>query len=232
MVKFKKFLFFTFGKRNSVRVFYLIIILLFPFNLLAQDSNREPEMLNLYGKIVTIDSLKPIENVQVMSRNNFIGTFSDASGNFIIPVVRNDSLRFSRVGYMTFTVFVNDSILSLPTPVSFYMIADTVKIKEVVIKGFPDFGVFKVIVGNMKPLKLGFDINKDLQKKIWLYRNPPVGASMTGPVQILYDLFNQKAILERKLIRNRKKYNKHMIKEGRIQDTIPSKPDYMQLPPH
>lgn len=232
MVKFKKLLFFTIANQNSARFFYLIIILLFPFNLLAQDNDKDVEMLNLYGKIMTADSLKPIENVKVMNRNNFIGTYTDTSGNFIIPVVRNDSLRFSRVGYMSYTVFINDSILSRSMPISFFMVRDTLKIKEVVIKGFPDFGVFKVIVGNMKPLKLGFDINKDLQKKIWLYRNPPVGASMTGPVQILYDLFNQKAVLERKLIRNRKKYNKQMIKEGRLQDTIPSKPDYMQLPPH
>lgn len=49
-----------------------------------------------------------------------------------------------------------------------------------------------------------------------------------GPIQALYDMFNYMARLQRRLERNRKAYNDQLIKEGRIQDTIPEVPEHQR----
>ncbi len=200
--------------------------------LLMGQQHEEPELVGLTGVLLSSDSLKPIPDAEVYSRENLFGTFTDSTGHFTVAIVLGDTLLFSSLGYSERMVAINDSILTMKSPVPFYMSLDTVLINEVVIHAFWDYRTFKQMIINMKPRTHPFDVSKDLEKNPLLYKNPSTGFSTEGPVQALYDLFNAKAVLQRQLIRNRRQYNRNMIKLGKIQDTIPTIPDYMREKQH
>lgn len=200
--------------------------------LLMGQKHEEPDIIELNGVLLTSDSLKPIPDAEIFSKENFMGTFTDSTGNFSLAVVLGDTLLFSSMGYSDRLVAVNDSILALKSPARFFMSLDTLEISEVVIHAYPSYGQLRQKIGNMKSKTQPFDIFNDLKKNPLLYRKPNTGISVEGPVQLLYNLFNAQAVLQRKLIRNRKAYNRHMVRIGRPQDTIPSIPDYMRAKQH
>ena len=212
-------------------ILFVLLCLNAPLLLMAQQ-HAEPELIGLTGVLLSSDSLKPIPDAEVYSRENFLGTFTDSTGRFNIAVVLGDTLLFSSLGYSDKMVAVNDSILSQKPPARFFMSLDTVLINEVVIHAFWDYRTFKQMIIDMKPRTHPFDVSKDLERNPLLYKEPNTGFTTEGPVQALYDLFNAKAVLQRQLIRNRRQYNRNMIKLGKIQDTIPTIPDYMREKQH
>jgi hypothetical protein len=212
-------------------VLLMLALINLPLLMMGQQ-HEEPELIGLTGILLSSDSLKPIRDAEVFSRENFLGTFTDSTGRFTIAVVLGDTLLFSSLGYANMMVKVDDSILALKPPARFLMSMDTVLINEVIIHAYWDYRTFKQMIINMKPQTHPFDITKDMKKNPWLYKQPSVGYTTEGPVQFLYDLFNANAVLQRQLIRNRRLYNRNMIKLGRIQDTIPVMPDYMREKQH
>ncbi|MBE0650910.1 MAG: carboxypeptidase-like regulatory domain-containing protein [Bacteroidales bacterium] len=196
------------------------------------QQHEEPELIGLTGVLLSSDSLKPIPDAEVFSRENILGTFTDSKGRFTIAVVIGDTLLFSSLGYADKMVAINDSILSLRPPARFYMSLDTIRINEVVIRGYWDYRTFKQKIINMKIQTHPFDVTEEMEKNPLLYKQPNTGFTMEGPVQLLYDMFNSSAVLQRQLVRNRRAYNKRMIKMGLAKDTIPSTPDYMREKQH
>lgn len=190
----------------------------------AQQSKYR--LVELSGIVLSADSLKSVADAQILSKKNFLGSFSDTLGRFNIIVSSDDSLMFSSLGYVRKIVPITDSILALPQPVIFTMTLDTVLIHEIVIHAFWDYETFKQMVLHMKPAPY-IDIKKELEKNPLLYQQPTQSLTIKGPVQALYDLLNQKAVIQRKLINNRKAYNRKMIRLGRPEDTIPTTLDYM-----
>ena len=218
--------------RLGVKSFLFALMCINQPLLLMGQQHEEPELIELTGVLLSSDSLKPIPDAEIYSRENFLGTFTDSTGHFNVAVVLGDTLLFSSLGYSDRMVAINDSILSMKSPARFYMSLDTVLINEVVIHAFWDYRTFKQMIINMKPQTHPFDVSKDLEKNPLLYKDPSTGFTAGGPVQALYNIFNAKAVMQRQLIRNRRQYNRNMIKLGKIQDTIPTIPDYMREKQH
>lgn len=200
--------------------------------LMMGQQHGDPDVIALRGVLLSSDSLKPIPDAEVFSRENYMGTFTDSKGNFTLAVVLGDTLLFSSMGYSDKLLAVNDSLLALKPPVRILMSLDTIQISVVVIHAFPTYSQLKQRILKMKSKNLPFDIYKDLENNPLLYKEPSTGYTMEGPVQFFYDLFNARAVLQRDLIRNRRAYNRNMIRLGRPQDTIPSMPDYMREKQH
>ena len=218
-------------KAGVKSILFLLICANVPLMMLAQQ-HQEPDLIEITGVLLSSDSLKPIPDAEVYSKQNVVGTFTDSKGNFSIIVVLGDSLLFSSLGYGDMEVAVDDSLLSLKPPIPFYMKLDTIQMHEVVIRAHWGYRMFKQKILNMKMQTHPFDVTDELNKNPLLYRKPSTGISAGGPVQLLYNIFNAQAVLRRKLIHNRKAYNRHMIKIGKPQDTIPSTPDYMREKQH
>jgi len=70
---------------------------------------------------------------------------------------------------------------------------DTVNIQEVVVRSFYDWPTFKYLFVNMKPIKpVTVEwLNEELNRSLEEVRSQPL--SIKGPIQALYDLFNQHA---------------------------------------
>jgi len=209
----------------------LIFLCLFVFQGNLKAQNKKAELMEISGILLSADSLQAVADAQILSKDNYVGSFGDTLGRFNIVVNPGDSLMFSSLGYQTKVVPVTDSLLSLPQPITFRMVLDTVLIHEIVIHAFWNYETFKFMVTHMKPAPY-YDLKKELDQNPLLYKEPNQAFTVGGPIQALYNWLNKKAVLQRKLIRNRRAYNQKMIDLGRPQDTIPSKPEYMQEKQH
>ena len=209
----------------------LIFLCLFVFQGNLKAQNKKVELMEISGILLSADSLQAVADAQILSKDNYVGSFGDTLGRFNIVVNPGDSLMFSSLGYQTKVVPVTDSLLSLPQPITFRMVLDTVLIHEIVIHAFWNYETFKFMVTHMKPAPY-YDLKKELDQNPLLYKEPNQAFTVGGPIQALYNWLNKKAVLQRKLIRNRRAYNQKMIDLGRPQDTIPSKPEYMQEKQH
>jgi len=178
------------------------------------------------GTVLTSDSLLPVPNTHIISKFNRWGTISDDKGQFRMAVSLVDSVLFTSIGFKPKIIFINDSARKKLGHFQIFMEKDTVLINEVIIRAFYDYRTFKQMIVEMEPLSLD-QFYPDWEGTELLYKQP-VPTGFKGPVQALYDWLNRSARLQRKLIRNRKEYNKLMIQMGRPQDTIPAIPEYMQ----
>ncbi|MBK9291913.1 MAG: carboxypeptidase-like regulatory domain-containing protein [Bacteroidetes bacterium] len=206
-----------------------LIILLFmlplSMSLVAQDYIR------LEGMVLSSDSLLPQKNVHIISRMTRSGTISDAQGRFTLRALPVDTIFLSAVGYRRRVVAFDQSFLREGETWKVLITKDTITMDEVVVRSFYDWPTFRhmfVRMPSIKPVNLE-SINEEL-KDILLYMQP---APMTikGPIQTLYDLFNDAARLQRRLERNRRAYNQQLMREGRYDELIPEEPEHKYRPP-
>ncbi len=207
--------------------FFLLLTVFFkPYATQAQTQNDS--IVGIHGILMSSDSAGPIADAQIFSRDTYFGSFSDTTGRFFITVSRNDSIMLYALGYITKIIPVTDSLLQQPQPVVFHMALDTILIHEVIIHAYWDYHTFKQMLIHMTPAESSYDITNDLKKRPLLYKEREGHIYLFSPIQTLYNLLNQKAVIQRRLIHIRKMYNRRMIKLGRPQDTIPTRLDYMQ----
>jgi len=205
------------------------MLILFAGKSSVKGQQQLDSLLILDAVILTSDSLLPVHNAHIISKFTRWGTISNQEGRFKLYVQNNDSILITSIGFgstiiqMNPDCFIDDSVYVIQ------LSKDTVTINEVVIRGYWDYTTMKQIVVDMQPMDLG-QFYPDWTGTELLYKSARP-ASFKGPVQALYDVFNRSARLQRKLIRNRKEYNKIMNQMGRSSETIPVKPEHMQESP-
>src|SRR5580704_4886432 len=76
-----------------------IIVLSSPFFARAQFDKLRDSVIQVYGFVMTSDSLKGIPGVtvKVVGRNQ--GTFTNDQGVFELPLLKGDVIEFSSIGY-------------------------------------------------------------------------------------------------------------------------------------
>ena len=212
---------------------YIVFVFLVSFFSLKNGqvkAQRLPDSVAVFiGRVLTADSLKPLENTHIISKFNHWGTISNEKGLFRMYVSHNDSLLITTIGYRPVILHVNDSMINREEPFPVLMQVDTIQINEVIIRAFWDYETFKLIISKMEPLDFDYDrinFNENL-----LLALPPSGTGL-HPIQALYNRFNKDARLERKLIKIREQYNELMMQMGRAEDTIPPMPEYLQESQH
>lgn len=194
----------------------------------SQDLQKN--LLVLEGQILTGDSLLPIPNAHIISKFNSWGTISNDQGMFIMYVSPYDSILFTSIGFGKKIVMVDDSVMQNARNYTVIMPKDTVSINEVVIQAYWDYETFKHLIVTMEPLDLD-SFYPEWTGTGLLYKDlrpAPIG----GPIQALYNVFNRNSRLRKKLVKNRKEYNKVMMQMGRPNDTIPATPEHMQEIPY
>ncbi len=220
----------TFSKGKYLLYSLLGVIAIFSFcnkSIIAQNETDSLQILDAI--IITSDSLLPVHNAHVISKFNRWGTISNKEGRFKLYVRNNDSVLITSVGLSSLIIemkphhFMEDSIVVIKMP------KDTLSINEVVIRAYWDYTTMKQIVVDMHPIDLS-QFYPDWNGTGLLYKEP-TPMSFKGPIQALYDVFNRSARLQRKLMQNRKDYNRNMNQMGRYGDTIPVMPEHMQVLP-
>src|SRR3954451_6046289 len=77
-------------------------------NVFSQNNNPQDSVVELYGIVMTADSLQAIPAASVIVENKLRGTFTNDHGVFSIVVLKGDLIRFSCIGY-------KDKEISIPT---------------------------------------------------------------------------------------------------------------------
>ena len=185
------------------RLVIIGIIFFCCISLKAQDK-----YFTIKGEIVSADSLAPILQAHILSELSHFGTTSDFEGKFSIQTREIDTLRISSVGFVTKYININhDSIDANNFRITLQR--DTIVLDEIDVTPYYNFSTVKEIIRNA-PIEKPFivkGVNDNIED--FLYQKPkkiPDDKGILSPIQTLYNRFNKKERLKRKLERNRKKY--------------------------
>ena len=175
--------------------------------LCSATLHAQNKYFPLKGKVLSSDSLTPIPNVHILSEKSYYGATSDSDGKFSMLIRKNDSLRISSVGYVTKIISVDyDSINTNNFEIT--MERDTIMLQEIDVFPYLDNHRVEEIIRQI-PVEKPF-IVKGANENIGsvLYQKPrenPRANIIQNPIQSLYNRFNKKERLKRKMERNRKK---------------------------
>jgi hypothetical protein len=163
-----------------MKKFLLYILLLSgPFVAHAQFDKLKDSVVQLYGVIMTADSLKGIPAVSVVVKRDGRGTYSNDQGVFSIVVVKGDQIEFSSVGYKTYTLNVPDTFHGNQYSIIQLMVTDAQFLPATIIKPRPSREQFERDFVNTPVPDDGIEIarqNTDAAKRRILARSLPASA--------------------------------------------------------
>jgi len=117
---------------------YLFIGVCFlPISALAQFESFKDSVVQLYGVVMTADSLQGLQSVTVMVKGQNRGTVTNKQGVFSIVVLKGDEIEFSSVGYKSKQVTVPKDIEGNQYSIIQLMVNDTIYLPATVIKARP-----------------------------------------------------------------------------------------------
>jgi hypothetical protein len=121
------------------RILRYLAILLFlsPFTAKAQFENFRDSVVQLYGVVMTADSLQGLPDVSIVVKGTGRGTLTNYQGVFSIVVMKGDVVEFSFVGFKPKQVTIPRNLESNQYSVIQLMVTDTVYLPATIIKPRP-----------------------------------------------------------------------------------------------
>jgi hypothetical protein len=83
------------------RLILYLLLLVAPYAVHAQFDKLRDSVVEIYGVVMTADSLKAIPAVSVVVKGRNQGTYTTDQGVFSLVVLKGDMVEFSSVGYKT-----------------------------------------------------------------------------------------------------------------------------------
>ena len=123
-----------------MKKFLLIVFCLgglFAYKAQAQFESARDSVVQLYGIVMTADSLVGIPAVNVMVRGQNRGTMTNAQGVFSIVVLKGDIVEFTHVSYKTKVVTIPKDLQGSHHSVVQLLIQDTVYLPATIIRQRP-----------------------------------------------------------------------------------------------
>lgn len=117
--------------------YLLIAAFLIPATAKAQFETARDSVVQLYGVIMTADSLVGIPAVSIVIKGQNRGTMTNASGVFSIVALKGDEVEFTHVSYKPKTITVPRNIEGNQYSIIQLMVADTVYLPATIIKPRP-----------------------------------------------------------------------------------------------
>ncbi|MCO5234764.1 MAG: carboxypeptidase-like regulatory domain-containing protein [Chitinophagaceae bacterium] len=117
---------------------YLLVLLLFvPSAVKAQFEALKDSVVQLYGIVMTHDSLKGIPGVTVMVKGQNRGTITNEQGVFSIVVLKGDEVQFTHVSYRPESARIPTNLPGNQFNMVKLMSEDTVYLPVAIIKARP-----------------------------------------------------------------------------------------------
>lgn len=117
--------------------YLFITAFLLPFAARAQFESARDSVVQLYGVIMTADSLVGIPAVSVVIKGQNRGTLTNDQGVFSIVVLKGDQVEFSHVSYKPKTIEIPRNLEGNQFSVIQLMVADTVYLPATIIRARP-----------------------------------------------------------------------------------------------
>ncbi len=114
-----------------------IILFLLPSAANAQFESFKDSVVQLYGVVMTADSLQGLPAVSVMVKGQNRGTITNDKGVFSIVVLKGDQVEFTSVGYKPILVNIPSNLPGNQQSLIQLMVNDTVYLPATIIKQRP-----------------------------------------------------------------------------------------------
>ncbi|MCF8230577.1 MAG: carboxypeptidase-like regulatory domain-containing protein [Bacteroidales bacterium] len=215
-------------ERSPVQYIAIIFYVLALMDAHAQNESGDTTFI-FKGKVVNARKMEGIYNAHIVNTTKNIGAVSFFDGSFKIHTSPSDSLKISLVGYQTKTLEVTNSHRNLQVPVIIPLKFRPLSMERVTIYG-KTYEQFKrdFVQLDIKPIPVNTEALKSIDEELDLL-GPASPSGFKGPIQMLYDRFNENERLRRKILRNRRKHGNPEAYEGFPvypsnigKDTIPS----------
>jgi len=115
-------------------LYILILSFIFPVAAKAQFETFKDSVVQLFGVVMTADSLKGIPSVSIIVKGQNRGTITNDRGVFSIVVLKGDQVEFSSIGYKSQLVGIPKDLQGNQHSIIQLMVNDTVFLPATIIK--------------------------------------------------------------------------------------------------
>lgn len=121
-----------------------------PVTVKAQFENYKDSVVQLYGVVMSADSLQGLPAVSIMVKGRNQGTMTNDQGVFSIVVLKGDQIEFTSVGYKPKLVTIPKNLEGNQQSMIQLMVQDTVYLAATIIKKYPTREEFERDFANTK----------------------------------------------------------------------------------
>jgi len=166
-----------------------ILLLIFVFSCFIKKSQAQFEtvkdsVVQLFGIVMTADSLKGIEAVSVTIRGSNRGTITNSQGVFSIVVLKGDVIDFTHIQYKPKTVTIPKTLDGNQYSVVQLMVEDTVYLPATIIRPRPSAEQFARDFVNSKvpddDIEIARQNNSAAKRRALMQSTPADGAEATS----------------------------------------------------
>ena len=164
--------------------FFIATTFLLPTAAKAQFETFKDSVVQLYGVVMTADSLRGIQSVSVVVKGQNRGTITNSQGVFSIVVLKGDQIEFSSIGYKPKLITIPKNIEGNQYSVLQLMVNDTVYLAATIIKSRPSREQFeRDFVNTVVPddnLEIARKNNDESKRRLLMATLPTDGREAAG----------------------------------------------------
>lgn len=117
--------------------YFIVAALFLPSAAHAQFESFKDSVVQLYGIVMTADSLKGLESVSVVVKGQNRGTITNERGVFSIVVLKGDVIEFTSIGFKPKVITIPTNLVGNQHSVIQLMVNDTVYLAATIIRSRP-----------------------------------------------------------------------------------------------
>jgi len=118
-------------------LYFLFIFFAFPVLVKAQFESYKDSVVQLYGVVMSADSLQGLPAVSIMVKGRNQGTMTNDQGVFSIVVLKGYQIEFTSVGYKPKLVTIPKNLDGNQQSMIQLLVQDTVYLAATIIKKYP-----------------------------------------------------------------------------------------------
>lgn len=128
---------------NKILRYIILLVCFFPLRLFAQFESMQDSVVQLYGVVMTADSLRALPAVSVVVKGTNRGTMTNDDGVFSIVVLKNDQVEFTSVGFKPKLVTIPSKLQSNQYSIIQLLVTDTAYLPATILKPRPTRAQFE-----------------------------------------------------------------------------------------
>lgn len=130
-------------KRFIQQLIFIAALLFFIGSYAQNAGGTQDSVIQLYGVVMTADSLDAISSASVIVENKLRGTFTNEHGVFSIVVLKGDQVRFSCVGFKDRVISIPGNLEGNQYSVIQLMVSDTAYLPATILRPRPSKAQFE-----------------------------------------------------------------------------------------
>lgn len=128
---------------HKILRYLVLLVCFFPLRIFAQFESVQDSVIQLYGVVMTADSLRALPAVSVVIKGTNRGTMTNDDGVFSIAVLKKDEIEFTSVGFKPKLIKIPSKLESNQYSVIQLMVTDTAYLPATILKPRPTRAQFE-----------------------------------------------------------------------------------------